>query len=224
MICVLQSCWGEKHGSNSLPKLDPIPPFPVFSLELTVPNTFAPPIPLTYRPMSQTHDPLCIWLLLIFICCPHAKMSRTQSAWPQLLTGLEETWPQGCVLCRDTPSSAQNMGRRVSKPATMPHPTSPLITARATKRSEANQTATQLPPPLPAGKTLGTGIVPGRWGVGNHGVRESSLPAAISTGFEGEHGTTRQHSPSSEGQLGHWVPVGCEGAGLPADPWRGKVA
>lgn len=102
MICVWQSCWGEKHGSNSLPKLDPIPPFPVFSLELTVPNTFAPPIPLTYRPMSQTHDPLCIWLLLIFICCPHAKMSRTQSARPQLLTGLEETRPQGCVLCRDT--------------------------------------------------------------------------------------------------------------------------
>lgn len=79
-------------------------------------------------------------------------------------------------------------------------------------------------PSSPSWQDPGTEIVPGRGGVGNHGVRESSLPTAISTGFEGEHGTTRQHSPSSEGQLGHWVPVGCGGAGLPADPWRGKVA
>lgn len=42
--------------------------------------------------------------------------------------------------------------------------TSPLITARANKKSKVNQTATHLPPPLPAGKTLDMGIVPG-WGV-----------------------------------------------------------
>lgn len=40
----------------------------------------------------------------------------------------------------------------------MSHPTSPLITARATKRSEANQSVTQLPPPLPAGKTQAPGL------------------------------------------------------------------
>lgn len=117
----------------------------------------------------------------------------------QLLTELEEMWPQGCVLYGDTPSSAQNIGKRVPKPTNMPHPTSPLITARATKTSKANQTVAQLPPPFPAGKTLGTGIVPGQGGVENLRVRESSLPTTTSTGFVGEHSATPQHGPNSEG-------------------------
>lgn len=48
--------------------------------------------------------------------------------------------------------------------STMSHPTSSLVIPRATKGSKANQTATKLPSTFPAGKTLGTRIVPG-WGM-----------------------------------------------------------
>lgn len=82
--------------------------------------------------------------------------------------------------------------------AIMSHPPSPLITARATKRSKANQTVTQLSPPLPAGKTLGTGIVQDG-GCGKSGGEKKQPPNCYFHRVCREHSAAPQHGPSSEG-------------------------
>jgi len=61
----------------------------------------------------------------------------------------------GSCLTHRRPAPAPNMGRRVPKPRNKPGPSSPLVTAWATRRNEAGQTAAQFPPPLPAGETPG---------------------------------------------------------------------
>lgn len=88
--------------------------------------------------------------------------------WSRVATAL-------CLLQRH-PTPALHMGRRVPKPCHKPGATSSLIIAQAARRSEAEQTVAQLLPPLPAGKILSTGIVPGQVGAGICRARESSFP------------------------------------------------
>lgn len=190
--------------------------------------------------MSQTHDLLCIWLLPIFICLLYAQMSSAQSAWFQLLMGVVKRWLQHYVFCRDIQllpyiweGGCQNPARRrVPKPCNKLGATSSLIIAQATRRSKAEQTVAQLLPPLPAGKTLSTGIVPGQGGVGSCRVRESSfpqqglqestmLPNSMASALGGSH-TVSQVAPIQV--LSHWVCGGCGGALLPAAPRKGSVA
>lgn len=56
-------------------------------------------------------------------------------------------WRRRChrVVAQRHPTPASNMGERMPKPCIKPGPTSPLIIAQATKRSEGEQTAAQLP-------------------------------------------------------------------------------
>lgn len=174
-------------------------------------------------PISWAHDLLCIQLLHSFICCPYTKRCPGHSQH-----GLSCWWgwrrcSHKLVSYAETHPPRPKIWEGGCQMAIMSHPPSPLITSRATKRSKANQTATQLSPPLPAGKTLGTGIVQdgGVWEIRRWEKTASQL--LLPQGLQ--ESTVLPHS-MAPALRGHPPPrlLWCQAEGLSADPWWGRVA
>lgn len=133
------------------------------------------------------HRTLCVYgyssFLLAFpmLRCPGHSQRAFRCPWPCTRGG------HRVVSHAETPGSCPRYGKEGAKTLEQDGSYQPFNNSPGNKEKRGRADCGTASPPLPAGKTPGTGMVPGWGGAKSRGVRESSFPTAISTGFVRQH-------------------------------------